>query len=58
MNENGTEAAAATGITVSPVTLSPDIVAVTIDRPFLVAIVDRATKAVLFVGRILEPKAT
>jgi len=53
VDEEGTEAAAATAVTFLE-TSAPagDPVSVTFDRPFLFAIVDRATGAVLFQGRV------
>lgn len=51
-DEAGTEAAAATGVVVG-VTSVP--LFVQIDRPFLFAIRDRATGAVLFLGRVVDP---
>ncbi|HEX4999726.1 MAG TPA: serpin family protein, partial [Terriglobia bacterium] len=58
VNEEGTEAAAATsvGISVTSVQINPQqpftFVA---DRPFLMAIRDRQTGAILFLGAIMEP---
>ncbi|MCW5833743.1 MAG: serpin family protein [Labilithrix sp.] len=58
IDENGTEAAAATAVIVGEPTSAPvdEPAVMTVDRPFLVAIVDRATKNLVFVGRILDPK--
>ncbi|MBX3200501.1 MAG: serpin family protein [Labilithrix sp.] len=58
IDENGTEAAAATAVIVGEPTSAPvdEPAVMTVDRPFVVAIVDRATKNLVFVGRILEPK--
>ena len=56
VNEAGTEAAAATAVIMArgapgrPVEL-------TFDRPFLFWVYDRATGAVLFMGRVLDPSA-
>jgi serpin B len=54
--EKGTVAAAATGAVVAPtaVEISPGI-AVTVDRPFLFTITDRATGTPLFLGRVETP---
>lgn len=56
VDENGTEAVAATaagvGATALPLTRT-----VTIDRPFVFAIIDRPTRTVLFLGRITDPTA-
>ena len=55
VDESGTEAAAATAATVVNVS-APSPVEMKVDRPFIAAIVDRPTKTLLFLGRILEPK--
>jgi serpin B len=57
LDEHGTEAAAATAVGISgtsapggrPVTL-------TIDRPFVFLIRDTKTGAILFMGRVVNPK--
>jgi serpin B len=58
VDEQGTEAAAATGV--DEVETSAEVplptVTMTVDRPYIIAIVDRSTKTILFLGRILEPK--
>ncbi len=51
-DEDGTEAAAATAVLAGKVS-APQYV--TINRPFVYVVRDRATGAVLFVGRIVEP---
>ena len=58
MNEEGTEAAAATAVVMaeSGVPSLPDAPALAFDRPFLFFIVDRPTGAILFVGRIVDPR--
>lgn len=55
IDEKGTEAAAATAVTVVLTSLPTDVITMKVDRPFFVAIVDRATKTLVFFGRILEP---
>lgn len=59
VDENGTEAAAATAVigagSAAP-TEKPKPVVMTVDRPYLVAIVDKGTRSLLFFGRIVEPK--
>lgn len=52
VDEKGTEAAAATGVSVGTTSM-PQTVAV--DRPFIYLIRDRETGTMLFVGRVLDP---
>jgi serpin B len=58
VDEAGTEAAAATAVgieaTAAPVE-EPEPILVTVDRPFLYALRDRETGAVLFLGRVTRP---
>lgn len=54
VNEQGTEAAAATGVVVGETSV-PQFVQETIDRPFLFVIRDHGTETILFVGRVLAP---
>jgi len=58
IDENGTEAAAATAVIGggSSAQEKPKPVVMNVDRPYLVAIVDKGTRSILFFGRILEPK--
>lgn len=57
VDENGTEAAAATAVVAGNLSAGPvDVVKMSVDRPFLTAIVDNKTKTLVFLGRILEPK--
>jgi len=57
VDEKGTEAAAATGIVVGvtsmPMEPPPEFRA---DRPFVFAIRERATGAILFMGRVSDPR--
>ena len=56
VDEEGTEAAAATGvITEKVVSGRPDPIRIMVDRPFIFIIRDRATDAILFVGRVEDP---
>jgi serpin B len=59
VDEQGTEAAAATGVTVaasaSTTTEPIQVVELTIDRPFIFAVRDRETGAILFLGRVTDP---
>lgn len=58
VDEAGTEAAAATAVgmeaTAAPEP-KPEPISVTVDRPFLYALRDRETGAVLFLGRVTSP---
>ncbi len=58
VNEEGTEAAAATGVAVGArvamIPREPPLFRA--DHPFLFLIVDNRTKSILFLGRVVEPK--
>lgn len=53
VNEEGTEAAAATGISMGETSAAPSFVA---DHPFLFLIYDHVTGSILFVGRVIDPR--
>ena len=55
VDEEGTEAAAATGIVERLVSGRPPPKKVMVDRPFIFLIRDRATESILFVGRVENP---
>jgi serpin B len=55
VDEEGTEAAAATGVVVGIV--SAPLNMITVDRPFIFLIHDTETGTLLFVGRVLDPTA-
>ncbi len=58
MDEEGTEAAAATVVLAFPTSGPPSPpVPVVLDRPFLYRIIDQQTGATLFIGQILDPAA-
>ncbi|MBN1202546.1 MAG: serpin family protein [Anaerolineae bacterium] len=59
LDENGTEAAAATAVAMKAgAAPSPEEpVEFRVDRPFIYLITDEATGAILFVGRVLDPTA-
>ena len=57
VDEEGTEAAAATAIVVQVESASPDPIRLTVDRPFIFLIRDAQTGAILFLGRVLDPSA-
>ena len=58
VNEEGTEAAAATGVSMGLCAVRPatEPIVFKADHPFLFFIKDRDTNAVLFSGRVLDPK--
>jgi serpin B len=56
VDEEGTEAAAATAVVMGLTAAMPgEFVQLTIDRPFIFAIRDRETGALLFLGRVADP---
>jgi serpin B len=54
VNEKGTEAAAATAVIIGPTSM-PQVRRLEVDRPFVFAIRDNATGALVFLGRIAAP---
>jgi serpin B len=56
VTEEGTEAAAVTAVGVGFASLPPPPVPFAVDRPFLFYLVDNASGAVLFAGRIIDPR--
>ena len=54
VDEEGTEAAAATAVVMQVESARPQPIDVTVDRPFIFLIRDRETDAILFVGRVKE----
>ncbi len=58
VDEKGTEATAATVVAIAAAATSPgDVVVFHVDRPFVFAVRDRNTGAILFLGRIVDPSA-
>lgn len=55
VDENGTEAAAATAVVVGLTAAPAEVVTLTVDRPFLFLVRDDETGAILFMGRVLDP---
>jgi len=55
VNEEGTEAAAATSVEIRVESARPDHFTMIADRPFFFAIVDDLTGAILFMGSLLDP---
>jgi serpin B len=56
VNEEGTEAAGATGVVMRKLAAFVEPKNFVADHPFLFVIRDRKSNAVLFCGRVLEPK--
>jgi len=56
MDETGTEAAAATGVVVGVTSVPAEPLTFRVDRPYLMALRDRATGALLFLGRVTDPR--
>jgi len=56
VNEEGTEAAAFTGVLCAAAMSPPKPFQMIVDRPFVCAIHDRPTDAVLFLGVIMDPR--
>ena len=58
VNEEGTEAAAATGVTMRLTSVGPDMTPVfRADHPFLFLIRDKTAGSILFLGRVTDPTA-
>jgi serpin B len=55
VDENGTEAAAATAVIVGDASV-PEPATLNVDKPFVFFIRDRPTGAILFVGRVVDPR--
>ena len=51
INEEGTEAAAATGATFSITSIKPPPKVMTLDRPFIFVIKEKTTGLILFIGQ-------
>lgn len=58
VDEDGTEAAAATAVVVAGTSAPARMVEFTVDRPFLFVIHDVAHRTPLFLGRVVDPTAT
>jgi serpin B len=57
VDEDGTEAAAATAVIIGTTSMPLDPIAMTLDRPFVFLVRDTATGAVIFLGRVVDPSA-
>ncbi len=58
VGENGTEAAASTGVVMEDGGMYQVDMSVSADRPFLYFVRDQPTGAILFMGRVLDPSKT
>ena len=56
VDEKGTEAAAATAVVVGLTSMPAQTVDFKIDRPFLFYILDKQSGALLFMGRLVDPR--
>jgi serpin B len=56
VNEEGTEAAAATGVAMKLTSVAPKAVVFSADHPFLFLIRDNRSGSILFIGRLMNPK--
>ena len=55
VDEKGTEAAAATAVIIPPYGWGSPYPSFNVDRPFIFMVRDKQTKAILFMGRVLDP---
>ena len=53
VDENGTEAAAATAVVIGVTSMPVDVIDFKIDRPFIFLIQDNQTGSILFMGRVV-----
>jgi serpin B len=58
VDEEGTEAAAATAVVMQETSAPMVDETLTIDRPFIFALRDTETGALLFLGRVVDPSAS
>ena len=54
VDERGTEAAAVTGVTIETTSIQPHSI-FAVDRPFVFAIREKDTNAILFLGKVVDP---
>lgn len=57
VDEEGTEAAAATAVVMRATAMPMEEITLLVDRPFLFALQDRDTGALIFLGRVADPAA-
>jgi serpin B len=58
VDEEGTEAAAATAVVVGTTSIPEEPLVVTVDRPFIFLIRDIPTGTILFLGRVVDPSSS
>ena len=56
VNEEGTEAAAATGVVMKLTSVGPAVPVFRADHPFIFLIRDKVSGSILFIGRVMDPK--
>jgi serpin B len=56
VDEEGTEAAAATAVVIDLTAAPEPPIVVTVDRPFILLIRDIETGTILFLGRVVDPR--
>ncbi len=57
VNEKGTEAAAVTVVAIELTSVGPQNMQFNVNRPFLYAITEKDTNAILFIGTVKNPKS-
>ncbi len=57
VNEEGTEAAAVTVVSIYVTSVQPHEIRMDVDRPFLFAIREHSTGGIIFIGKIVDPTA-
>ncbi|MCD4706239.1 MAG: serpin family protein [Candidatus Sabulitectum sp.] len=57
VDEEGTEAAAATAVVMNLLCMPETPLEMTINRPFVFIILDRTTGSIIFIGRVMDPSA-
>nr|HPL82393.1 serpin family protein [Anaerolineaceae bacterium] len=55
VNEDGTEAAAATMVSMAPTSMPGEAITLRFDRPFIYLIYNTQTNTVLFMGHVVAP---
>ena len=56
VDEEGTDAAAATAVVAGTTSIPQIDVRLAVDRPFVLAVRDRTTGVLLFLGRVVDPR--